>query len=103
MYMSNVVSSPKTDMFRLRINPEVREKVEKIYENNGLSLTQAMNIFIQQSINAGGLPFAVTEDNAEYIKAQSMKKLMSELEKGKNSGDTISEAEVYRMLGVTEE
>lgn len=101
--MSNVVSSPKTDMFRLRINPEVREKVEKIYENNGLSLTQAVNIFIQQSINAGGLPFAVTEDNAEYIKAQSMKRLVCELEEGKNSGEPVREAEVYRMLGVNEE
>ena len=100
--MSNVVSSPKTDMFRLRINPEVKEEIEKIYEKNGLTLTQAMNIFIQQSINAGGFPFAVTEDNAEYIKAQSMKKLMAELEAGKNSGELTSETEVYKLLGVNE-
>ncbi len=98
--MSNVVSSPKTDMFRLRINPDVREEVEKIYEKNGLTLTQAVNIFIQQSINAGGLPFAVTEDNAEYIKAQSMKRLMAELDAGKNSGDVIDEADVYKLLEV---
>ena len=98
--MSNVVSSPKTDMFRLRINPDVREEIEKIYEKNGLTLTQAVNIFIQQSINAGGLPFAVTEDNAEYIKAQSMKRLMAELDAGKNSGDVIDEADVYKLLGV---
>ena len=98
--MSNVVSSPKTDMFRLRINPDVREEIEKIYEKNGLTLTQAINIFIQQSINAGGLPFAVTEDNAEYIKAQSMKRLMAELDAGKNSGDVIDEADVYKLLGV---
>lgn len=98
--MSNVVSSPKTDMFRLRINPDVREEIEKIYEKNGLTLTQAINIFIQQSINAGGLPFAVTEDNAEYIKAQSMKRLMAELDAGKNSGDVIDEADVYKLLEV---
>lgn len=98
--MSNVVSSPKTDMFRLRINPDVREEIEKIYEKNGLTLTQAVNIFIQQSINAGGLPFAVTEDNAEYIKAQSMKRLMAELDAGKNSGDVIDEADVYKLLEV---
>ena len=98
--MSNVVSSPKTDMFRLRINPDVREEIEKIYEKNGLTLTQAINIFIQQSINAGGLPFAVTEYNAEYIKAQSMKRLMAELDAGKNSGDVIDEADVYKLLEV---
>lgn len=101
--MSNVVSSAKTDMFRFRINPEVRSEIEEIYAKNGLTLTQAINIFIQQSINAGGLPFNVNEDNAEFIKAQSMKRLMLELEAGKNSGELVDEAEVYKMLGVTEE
>lgn len=101
--MSNVVSSPKTDMFRFRINPEVRSEIEELYAKNGLTLTQAINIFIQQSINVGGLPFKVTSDNAELLKAQSMKKLMQELEIGKNSGELVGEEEVYRMLGVTEE
>ena len=98
--MSNVVSSPKTDMFRFRINPDVRKEVEAIYEKNGLSLTQAINIFIQQSINSGGLPFQVTDDNAEIIKAKSMERLMKERETGKASGDVISEEEAYTMLGV---
>ena len=101
--MSNVVSSAKTDMFRFRINPEVRSEIEEIYAKNGLTLTQAINIFIQQSINAGGLPSNVNEDNAEFIKAQSMKRLMLELEAGKNSGELVDEAEVYKMLGVSEE
>ena len=99
--MSNVVSSPKTDMFRFRINPDVRKQVEAVYEKNGLSLTQAINIFIQQSLNSGGLPFQVTEYNAEMIKAKSMERLMKELEAGKNSGDVISEEKVYEMLGVS--
>lgn len=97
---NNVVTSPKTDTFRFRINPEVRKEVEDVYEKCGLSLTQAINIFIQQSINAGGLPFQATADNAEVIKAESMKKLMKELEAGKNSGDVIDENDVYEMLGV---
>ena len=98
--MNNVVSSPKTDMFRFRINPDVRKEVEAVYEKNGLSLTQAINIFIQQSLNTGGLPFQVTDDNAEMIKAKSMERLMKELEAGKASGNVISEEEAYAMLGV---
>ena len=100
--MSNVVSSPKTDMFRFRINPDVRKQVEEIYEKNGLSLTQAINIFIQQSLNSGGLPFPVSEDNAEIIKAKSMERLMKELEAGKNSGEVISEKDAFALLGVNE-
>lgn len=96
----NVVSSAKTDIFRFRINPEVRKQVEDIYEKNGLSLTQAINIFIQQSLNAGGLPFQATEDNVEMIKAKSMERLMQELQTGKESGEPITEEEAYRMLEV---
>ena len=99
--MNNVVSSPKTDMFRFRINPDVRKEVEAVYEKNGLSLTQAINIFIQQSLNTGGLPFQVTDDNAEMLKAKSMERLMKELEAGKASGDVVSEEEVYSMLGLS--
>ena len=100
--MSKVVSSPKTDMFRFRINPEVRLEVEELFEKNGLTLTQAINIFIQQSLNVGGLPFAVSDDNASLIKSKSLKRLLQELELGKNSGELIDEAQVYEMLGVAE-
>ena len=97
---NNVVSSAKTYIFRFRINPEVRKQVEDVYEKNGLSLTQAINIFIQQSLNAGGLPFQATEDNVEMIKAKSMERLMQELQTGKESGEPIDEEDAYRMLGV---
>ena len=98
--MENIVTAPKTDMFRFRINPEIRREVEAVYAKNGLSFTQALNIFIQQSINAGGFPFPVSEENAEYVKAKAMERLMKELEAGKNSGPLADEADAYRMLGV---
>lgn len=101
--MNNPSSHNKTDMFRFRINPEVRKQVEAIYEQNGLSLTQAINIFIQQSINAGGFPFPVTNENSEIIKATALKRLAKELSVGEKSGDPIEEAEVYRILGVDSE
>ena len=98
--MDNIVTAPKTDMFRFRINPEIRKQVEDVYAKNGLTFTQAINIFIQQSLNAGGFPFQVSEENAEFVKAKAMERLMKELEVGKNSGPLIDEDEACRMLGV---
>ena len=98
--MENIVSAPKTDVFRFRINPEIKKRAEDVYAKNGLTLTQALNIFIQQSINAGG--FQVNEENVELIKARAMERLMKELETGENSGDLVDETEVYRQLGVSE-
>lgn len=98
--MENIVNAPKTDMFRFRINPEIRQQVEEVYARNGLSFTQALNIFIQQSLNVGGFPFQLNDENAEFVKAKAMERLMKELEAGKNSGPLVDEADAYRMLGV---
>ena len=96
----DIVSSPKTDMFRMRINPEVRQNLEAVYAKNGLSLTDAVNVFFQQSLNAGGFPFSVTADNAEMVKAKALSRLMKELDAGIADSTSYSEDEVYHMLGV---
>ena len=54
--MEPMISLPKTDVFRLRVNPAVRKELEAVYAKNGLTLTDAVNVFFQQSLNAGGFP-----------------------------------------------
>ena len=98
--MNTILSAPKTDTYHFRINPEVRAQVEEVYAKSGLSFTQAINVFIQQSLDAGGFPFAVNTENAVLLRAESMKRLMKELEAGENSGDLVDEADVYKMFDV---
>ena len=99
--MENIVNAPKTDSYHFRINPQVRAEVEAVYAKSGISFTQAINVFIQQSLNAGGFPFPVTAENAEFIRAEAMKRLMKELDEGRSSGDLVDEEEVYRRFGVS--
>lgn len=87
----------------MRINPELRGRLERVYAQNGLSLTDAVNVFFQQSLNAGGLPFQVTEDNAALIQAKALSRLMKELEAGLSDSVSYSEDDVYWMLGVEKE
>ena len=99
--MENIVSAPKTDMFRFRINPEIKKQVEDVYAKNGLTLTQALNIFIQQSLNMEGLPFLLSPENEEYMKNKALKRLMAELDAGWKSaeqGRWVSEEEAMRRL-----
>ena len=100
--MDNIISSAKTDMFRLRINPDIRSRLEDIYAKNGLTLTDAVNVFFQQSLNAGGFPFSVTEDNAQRIKAKALSRLMKELQKGAESQELYDEAQAAALLGIEE-
>lgn len=100
----DAVSSTKTDMFRMHINPEIRGRLERVYAQNGLSLTDAINVFFQQSLNASGLPFQVVEDNAALIQAKALSRLMKELKVGGGTNPgSYSEDDVYRMLGVEKE
>ena len=76
----NVASAPKTATFQMRINPEIKERVEQVYANYGLNLTDAINIFIQQSLTADGLPFLLSPETRDYKQGKAMKRLRAELD-----------------------
>ena len=59
-------------------------------------------MFFQQSLNAGGFPFAVNEDNAEIIKAKALSRLMKELKKGDECAEIYSADEARKLLGLAE-
>lgn len=99
--MENIISAAKTDTFRVRVNPALRMQLEQIYAKNGLTLTDAVNVFFQQSLNAGGFPFSVTEDNAEIIKAKALKRLMKELQKGDDCTELYDEEQTRKLLGLS--
>ena len=101
----NVAIAPKTATFQMRINPEIKQQVEEIYAQQGLSFTDAVNIFIQQSLNMGGLPFLASSENEEYMKAKAMRRLMAEVQKGWDSAERdgwVSEEDAYRQLDIEE-
>lgn len=78
----NVTAAPKTATFQMRINPEVKQRVEAVYARQGLTFTDAVNIFIQQSLNMEGLPFLASPENEAYMKAKAMRRLMTEVQRG---------------------
>lgn len=105
MNFVNVTAAPKTTTFQMRINPEVKQCVEDIYARQGLTFTDAVNIFIQQSLNMGGLPFLASPENEAYMKTKAMHRLLDEVQKGWDSAEKegwISEEEAYRLLEVEE-
>lgn len=97
----NVSSAPKTTTFQMRMNPEIKQRAEQLYANYGLNLTDAINIFIQQSLNVEGLPFLLSPENEEYMKAKALKRLMAELDTSWKSAEQdgwISEEDALRQL-----
>lgn len=97
-----LTSMPKTATFQFRINPKVRERVEAVYAGCGLTLTDAINIFIQQSINVDGLPFVVTRRSKAAKYEQAVTRLMSEIAAGEASAADegwIDESDILSEFG----
>lgn len=100
----NVMNAPKTSTFQMRINPEIKNQAEQLFQNCGMTLTDAINVFIQQSMNVGGMPFIVTQNSREALKDQAIARLMSEIQKGRDSvrseNDWVSEEEMLAHFGI---
>jgi DNA-damage-inducible protein J len=48
---------PKTANLNIRIDPETKAGAEKLYAKLGITITDAVNMFLYQSLIDGGLPF----------------------------------------------
>lgn len=49
----------KTANLNIRIDPAKKEAAEKLFSNFGITITDAVNMFLHQSLLIGGLPFSV--------------------------------------------
>ena len=85
----------KTDVLHIRVESEVKAKVEQTLSDLGLSITEAVNVFLNQVILQEGIPFRIQKPkyNRETIQA------LEEVKKGKNISKTFdSTDEMFKEL-----
>jgi DNA-damage-inducible protein J len=58
---------PKNADLHIRIDPEIKSGAEQLFSTFGITVSDAINIFLHQSLLIGGLPFEVRQPryNAE--------------------------------------
>ena len=81
-----------------------KNQAEHRLQNCGMTLTDAIHVFIQQPMNVGGLPFIVTQHSREALRGQASARLMSKIRKGRDSvrseSDWVSEEEMPTHFGI---
>ena len=90
----------KSATINVRIEPEVKASVEKLFSSFGITVSDAINIFLYKSLMEGGLPFEVKQPrfNAETEEAiQEARDIMSGKIKAKKY-DSIDDA--FKDLGI---
>ena len=57
--------------FSVRMDNDVKKQCETLYNELGMNLTTAINVFLRQSLRVGGLPFEVklNQPNQETLAA----------------------------------
>ena len=59
----------------IRVDENVKKQANELFEELGLDMSTAMNLFLRQAINYGGIPFEIRKPNATTLAA------MEEVEK----------------------
>jgi DNA-damage-inducible protein J len=72
----------KKERSNLYLNAEIKEKAKEILSRYGLSLSEAVNIFLTQVVLEKGIPFRIQIPN------ETTRKAMEEVRKGKNLEET---------------
>ena len=75
----------KTDTLHIRIEPGVKQRAEETLKDLGLSITEAINVFLNQVILNDGIPFEIKKPryNKETIQA------IEDTKNGKNLSKTF--------------
>lgn len=79
----------KTDTLHIRVKPDVKEKAEETLNDLGLSITEAVNVFLNQVILQEGIPFKIEKPkyNKETLQA------MEDVKNNKNVSKTFDTVE----------
>ena len=84
----------KTSTVRARIEPDLKEEVENLFHELGLSTTDAINIFYKQVKLRHGFPFEVVVPN------KLTEKVLKETDEGKNLIRYKDTDDMFNNLGI---
>ena len=63
----------KTATLNLRVNPQLKSRAESVLSQLGIPMSTAIDMYLNQIVLTGGIPFAVTLPKApEYVNADVM-------------------------------
>ena len=84
----------KTSTVRARIEPELKNKAEKVFRDLGLTTTQAITLFYRQVELRKGLPFDVVIPN------ETTRRTFSDTDAGRNLVMCEDADDMFRKLGI---
>ncbi len=92
---------PKNETLHIRVNENVKENAEETLEMLGISISEAVNMFLCQVSLTGGLPFEVKLPAPERLTVRTKEELYRKLQEAEDDiqcGRVSSPGEVFDRL-----
>lgn len=84
----------KSSTIRVRIQPDLKQEAESVFERLGLSTTQALTLFYRQVALRRGLPFDVVIPNA------ATRKTFADSDAGRDLVTCKDADDMFEKLGI---
>ena len=84
----------KSSSVRARIEPELKEEAESLFEQLGITSSQAITLFYKQVILRRGLPFEVVIPNSTTLKT------FEDTDAGRNLIVAKDAVDMFKKLGI---
>ena len=76
--LPKIATSPKTASLNVRLLPDVKAEAERVFSYHGLTLPEAVTVFINHACHVGGFPFDLT--GAPYSDTESLEALQEAIQ-----------------------
>ena len=90
----------KSSVINIRVKPEIKSQAEEMFSKYGITISDAMNIFLHKALMVGGVPFDLLPlaPNAETIAAINE---VEDMRSGKIPKKTMSVADFANFMSTT--
>ena len=94
----------RDDTIHVRVNGEIKKQAEEVFSKLGISLSDAINMFLAQSAMNRGLPFRpeIPDSAPASVTVNSEEELMERLDRAEKNiaeGKVFPAAEVFDRIG----
>ena len=82
----------------IRIDDSLKQKADSLFDELGLNMTTAVNIFVRQAVRQGRIPFDITVNTDPFYSSSNMKILLQSIadaDAGKLTEHELIEVQTY--------
>ena len=86
----------ETTNISIRMEKDLKEQAERLFNDLGMTMSTALNIFVRQAVRKGKIPFEITTYTDNFYSLENMKRIKKSIQSfqnGKTVTKTIQELE----------